>query len=66
LPDEVANISVNFENTNGVISVGMSNGYYKLNQNSSKVSPVFLCRIPENIPLLFIERKNNTPYGSQN
>jgi len=44
----------------------MSNGLYKINQNSSKVSFFFPSRIPEYIPSLFIDRKNNIYPCSQN
>ena len=44
----------------------MSNGLYKINQNSSKVSFVFPSRIPEYITSLFTDRKNNIYPCSQN
>ena len=66
LSDEFSKISLICESTDSVNYVTMSNGLYKINQNSSKVSFVFPSRIPENIPSIFIDRKNNIYPGSQN
>ena len=66
LSDEFTKISLICECTDSVNDVTMSKLLYKINQNSSKVSFVFPSRIPENIPSIFIDRKNNIYPGSQN
>ena len=66
LPVEVSKINVICESADGVIYVGTSNGLFKINQNSTKVSPVFPSQITKNILSLFIDQKNTIFVGSQN
>ncbi|MDD4991938.1 MAG: helix-turn-helix domain-containing protein [Paludibacter sp.] len=65
-PEEVNKINAISDSKDGVMYVGTSNGLYKINQNSSKIVPVFPSQITQNVLSLFVDPKNNIYVGLQN